>query len=181
MAANSKRAKANGSASLTGARCLSQLRLASVLGFFFGLLMGGVYINMISKELLGALFLYWAAAQVVMASGMLCVYGLSGKPKHAFGGMLLFAGALFSVNMVLGVLPPMGLIETAVQALGLVAFSLLLYEVGRQRPGSGLEGAGGLIFLGVIFQILQSPLMEAVGVFLLAAGFLLASGRLGRL
>ncbi len=164
-----------------GSRCLGWLRAGSSLGFFFALLLGGIYLNMLSREMLGPLFVFWAAAELVMGIAMLCVYGLSSKPKHALGGVLLLAAAFFSLNTVFRLLPSLGLVETAVQALGLVAFSLILYELGRQRPGVGLEGAGGLIFLGVIFQILQAPLMEAAGVLLLAAGFLLASGRLARL
>ncbi|WP_457630004.1 hypothetical protein [Oceanithermus sp.] len=167
--------------STTGSRCLGWLGAGSTLGFFFALLLGGVYLNVLSRQMLGPLFVYWAAVELVLAGGLLCVYRLSGEAKHAFGGMLLLGAAFFSLNAVFRFLPSLGLLETAVQALGLVAFSLLLYELGRQRPATGLEGAGGLIFLGVIFQILQAPLMEAAGVFLLAAGFLLASGRLMRL
>ncbi|HGY09536.1 MAG TPA: hypothetical protein ENK37_05730 [Oceanithermus profundus] len=164
-----------------GKPCLARLRLASVLGFFFALLLAGVYLGMLGREMLGPLYLYWALAQLVMASAVLCVYRISGKPKHVMGAFLLMAGAFFTANALLGVLPVGGLLATSVQALGVVAFSLLLYEIGRQRTGTGLEGAGGLVFLGVVFQILQSPLMEMAGVFLLAAGFLLAGGRLGRL
>ena len=165
----------------TGARCLNLLRTGSLLGFFFGLLLGAIYVNFLSPALLEPLFLYWGVAQLVMGAGMLCVYGLSQKQKHAFGGMLLLASAFFSANAALGLLPSLGLLEVAAQALGVVAFSLLLYELGRDRPGSGLEPAGGLVFLGVIFQIVRQPLLEALGVFLLALGFLLASGRLARL
>ena len=164
-----------------GARCLDLLRLGSMLGFFFGLFLGAIYIGFLQKGLVYPLFLYWGLAQAVMGAGLICVYRLSQKPKHAFGGMLLVASAFFSANRALELFPPLGLIEAATQALGVVSFSLLLYELGRDRPGSGLELAGGLIFLGVIFQILSAPLMEAVGVFLLALGFLLASGRLARL
>ncbi len=165
----------------TGARCLNLLRLGSLLGFFFGLFLGAVYVNFLSTALLKPLFLYWGLAQLTMGTGLLCVFALSHKQKHTFGGMLLLASAFFSANAALGILPGLGLLEVAIQALGVVSFSLLLYELGRDRPGSGLELAGGLIFLGVIFQILSAPLLEAVGVFLLAAGFLLASGRLARL
>ena len=164
-----------------GARCLNLLRTGSLLGFFFGLFLGAIYVNFLSTTLLKPLFLYWGLALLVMGAGMLCVYALSLKPKHAFGGMLLVASAFFSANAALGLLPSLGLLEVAVQALAIVAFSLLLYELGRDRPGSGLELAGGLVFLGVIFQILSAPLLEAIGVFLLAIGFLLASGRLARL
>lgn len=164
-----------------GLRCLGRLRLAALLGFFFALLLGGVHVGMLDVALLGPVLLYWALVQLVMASGVLCVYGLSGSPKHALGGGLLFAGAALTFGTVSGWFSGLGLVGVAVQALGLVAFSLLLYETGRQRPGSGLDGAGGLIFLGVVFQILQAPLMEAAGVVLLGAGFLLASARLGRL
>lgn len=164
-----------------GARCLNLLRTGSLLGFFFGLFLGAIYTSFLSTTLLKPLFLYWSLALLVMGAGLLCVYALSLKPKHAFGGMLLLASAFFSANAVLGFLPSLGLLEAAIQALGVVAFSLLLYELGRDRPGSGLELAGGLIFLGVIFQIVRQPLFEALGVFLLALGFLLASGRLARL
>ncbi len=175
----SKASKKNRTAA--GARCLNLLRLGSLLGFFFGLFLGAVYVNFLSTALLKPLFLYWGLAQLTMGAGLLCVYALSQKQKHAFGGMLLLASAFFSANAALGVLPSLGLLEVAIQALGVVSFSLLLYELGRDRPGSGLELAGGLVFLGVIFQILSTPLLEAVGVFLLAIGFLLASGRLARL
>ena len=164
-----------------GARCLNLLRTGSLFGFFFGLFLGAIYVNFLSPALLKPLFLYWSLALLVMGAGMLCIYALSLKPKHAFGGMLLLASAFFSANAALELLPSLGLLETATQALAVVAFSLLLYELGRDRPGSGLELAGGLVFLGVIFQIVRQPLLEALGVFLLALGFLLASGRLARL
>lgn len=176
-----KKKRKNTKAPVKGAQCLNLLRTGSLLGFFFGLFMGAIYIDFLSPSLLQPLFLYWGLALLVMGAGMLCVYTLSLKPKHAFGGMMLLASAFFSANAALGLLPSLGLLEVAVQALAVVAFSLLLYEIGKDRPGSGLEIAGGLIFLGVIFQILSAPLMEAIGVFLLAAGFLLASGRLARL
>ena len=111
---------------------------------------------------------------------MFCIYGISGNFKHAFGGMLLVASGLLTANSVLKIFPSMGLLDIAVQALAIVSFSLLLYELGKARPGSGLEFSGGLIFLGVIFQILQNPLMEGIGTFVLAAGFLLTSDRLYR-
>ena len=164
-----------------GARCLNLLRFGSVLGFLFALFLGAMYVNFLDPGLLRPLLLYWGLAKLVMGAGLICVYGLSQKPKHAFGGMLLVVSAFFSANQALGLFPGLGLLETATEALAVVSFSLLLYELGRDRPGSGLELAGGLIFLGVIFQILSAPLMEAIGVGLLGAGFLLASGRLARL
>ena len=176
-----KQKRTKSKAPVQGARCLNLLRTGSTLGFFFGLFMGAIYLNFLSTALLKPLFLYWSLALLTMGAGMLCVYALSLKPKHAFGGMMLLASALFSANAALGILPSLGLLEVSVQALAVVAFSLLLYEIGKDRPGSGLEAAGGLIFLGVIFQIVNAPLMEAIGVFLLAAGFLHASGRLARL
>ncbi len=163
-----------------GSRCLGNLRLASLMGFFFALFLGGVYIQFLSTALLPPIFLYWAVVQLIMAWGMLCIYRVSGNFKHAFGGMLLISSGLITANTALNIFPSLGLVGVAIQALGIVSFSLLLYELGKARPGTGLELSGGLIFLGVIFQILQNPLMEGIGVFLLAAGFLLTSDRLYR-
>lgn len=163
-----------------GHKCLSRLRLASLMGFFFALFLGAVYIQFLNVSLLPPVFLYWAVVQWIMASAMFCIYGISGNFKHAFGGMLLVASGLLTANSVLKIFPSMGLLDIAVQALAIVSFSLLLYELGKARPGSGLEFSGGLIFLGVIFQILQNPLMEGIGTFVLAAGFLLTGDRLYR-
>ncbi len=150
------------------------------MGFFFALFLGGVYIQLLSTALLPPIFLYWAVVQLLMAWGMFCIYRISGNFKHVFGGMLLVSSGLITANTVLNIFPSLGLVGVAIQALGIVSFSLLLYELGKARPGTGLELSGGLIFLGVIFQILQNPLMEGIGVFLLAAGFLLTSDRLYR-
>ena len=150
------------------------------MGFFFALFLGGVYIQFLSTALLPPILLYWAVVQLLMAWGMFCIYRISGNFKHVFGGMLLVSSALITANSVLKIFPSLGLVGIAIQALGIVSFSLLLYELGKARPGSGLELSGGLIFLGVIFQILQNPLMEGIGVFILAAGFLLTSDRLYR-
>ncbi len=163
-----------------GAGCLGKLRLASLMGFFFALFLGGVYIQLLTTALLPPIFLYWAVVQLLMAWGMFCIYRVSGNFKHVFGGMLLVSSGLITANTVLRLFPSLGLVGIAIQALGIVSFSLLLYELGKARPGTGLELSGGLIFLGVIFQILQNPLMEGIGVFLLAAGFLLTSDRLYR-
>ncbi len=150
------------------------------MGFFFALFLGGVYIQLLTTALLPPIFLYWAVVQLLMAWGMFCIYRVSGNFKHVFGGMLLVSSGLITANTVLRLFPSLGLVGIAIQALGIVSFSLLLYELGKARPGTGLELSGGLIFLGVIFQILQNPLMEGIGVFLLAAGFLLTSDRLYR-
>ncbi len=150
------------------------------MGFFFALFLGGVYIQLLTTALLPPIFLYWAVVQLLMAWGMFCIYRISGNFKHVFGGMLLVSSGLITANTVLRLFPSLGLVGIAIQALGIVSFSLLLYELGKARPGTGLELSGGLIFLGVIFQILQNPLMEGIGVFLLAAGFLLTSDRLYR-
>lgn len=164
-----------------GARCLALLRLASTLGFFFSLFMAGVYLGMLTPDFVRPLVVYWSAVMLVMATGVFCVYSLSQSPKHALAVMLLVAGAAFAFGSATGLYPGLGMVGVAAQALGVVSFSLLVYELGRQRPGVGLEAAAGLIFLGTVFQILQSPLMEAAGLVILAVGFLLTSGRLVRL
>ncbi len=166
--------------SVNGSGCLGRLRLASLMGFFFALFLGAVYLQFLSVSLLPPILLYWAVVQMLLAWGMFCIYRLSGNFKHVFGGMLLVASGLITANNVLRIMPSLGLLGISIQALAIVSFSLLLYELGKARPGSGLELSGGLVFLGVIFQILQNPVMEGLGVFLLAAGFLLTSDRLYR-
>ncbi len=164
-----------------GSRCLLFLQLGSGVGFLFFLFLTGLYLGMLPPALLSPLLVFWALGEVLFALGMFCVYLMSREAKHAFAGLLLVAASAFNLNQALGLWPPGGLIEIAIQALAVVGVSLLFYELGRARPGSGLEVAGGLIFLGVIFQIVRAPLMEAVGVVLLLIGFLIAATRLGRL
>ncbi len=164
-----------------GSRCLLFLQLGSGVGVFFFLFLTGLYLGMLPTALLAPLLVFWALGEVLFALGMFCVYLMSREAKHAFAGLLLVAASAFNLNQALGLWASGGLIEVAVQALAVVGVSLLLYELGRARPGSQLELAGGLIFLGVIFQIVRAPLFEAIGVILLLIGFLLASTRLGRL
>jgi len=66
-----------------------------------------------------------------------------------------------------------------IEALAVTGLSLSLFDLGRAtRLDMGIPA--GMIFLGVILQILQDPLMSFVGILFLAIGFYLSLKRLTR-
>ena len=64
-----------------------------------------------------------------------------------------------------------------IEALAVTGLSLSLFDLGRAtRLDMGIPA--GMIFLGVILQILQNQLMSFVGILFLAIGFYLSLKRL---
>jgi len=89
--------------------------------------------------------------------------------------ILLFASGIFSFY------PPHPALTLGVEALAMTGFSLTIFDIGRIRPETNLQLAGGLIFLGVIFSMLPSGALEFAGAAALLFGLLLTATRLMRL
>ena len=58
-------------------------------------------------------------------------------------------------------------------------YLLILFDLNKLFPGLRLSVAAGLIFLGVIFSILNNPLMLSLAGFTWLFGFLVAGNRVG--
>ena len=63
------------------------------------------------------------------------------------------------------------------EALAISALSLVLFDLNKLFPGLRLSVASGLIFLGVIFSILNNQMMLSIASFAWLFGFLVAATR----
>ncbi len=122
------------------------------------------------------LVLLWSLTQLAMGFAVFCLYRHQRLTRWAAVAVLLVASSLLTTYPNVGT----SLLRTAVEALGVVGFSLVLYDVGkilRQPMGT----ASGLIFLAVIGTLLQTPLTAFAGLVLLVLGAYLAARQLGLL
>ncbi len=155
------------------ARCLRTLAYGLGLGFFYPLfILGTTFLELGIPALIFQA--YWALVKLALAYGILCWYRVVGERKVALVGLLLILSGLFTFTS----LPQ--LVIFAGEALALVGLSLVLFDISKGIPALQLEIPSGLIFLGVIFYILNVPAMQTVGLAFLLLGFLLASQRLLR-
>ncbi len=159
-----------------GKQCLRRLLYGLTLGFFYTIFLGGTYTGLapVPMEFIRVI---WGITQLILAYGVFCIYQLSEDPKYVLATLLLAASSVFTLIPMIH----LGFIALAVEALAVTALSLVLYDLGKARPESGLILVGGLIFLGVIFSILNQPTMEGLGILALLIGFLLGATRLMRL
>ncbi len=162
--------------SRSGKRCLRWLLYGLSLGFFYTLFLGGTFTGLAPVPLTFTQFL-WGVTQLVLAYAVYCIYRLSDEFKYLLATLLLVASGIFAILPIVH----LAFIAIAIEALAVTSLSLVLYDLGKARPESGLILVGGLIFLGVIFSILNNPAMEGVGILALFIGFLLGATRLMRL
>ncbi len=118
--------------------------------------------------------LIWALAKIGIAFALICLYQATGYQKWALAALLLAASALMGAVLKN---PESQFLVMGIEALAVTALSLSLFDLGRATHRA-LEFPAGFIFIGVILQILQSPLMAYVGVVFLAIGFYLTLKRL---
>ncbi len=120
-----------------------------------------------------ALTVYWAVVKFVFGAGLICYYNAVKEPKIAFAGIFMLTSAAFTV------FPLNGFLSLTIEALAISSLSLVLFDLNRFFPGLRLSVAAGLIFLGVIFSILNNAMMLSIAGFAWLFGFLVASNRVG--
>jgi len=179
VANNKKEAQENNSQDKKAQRCLRWLNLSLIIGLVYAISLiisiafsmmapGGVFIT-IGK----ITALIWPFAKLGFAVSLVCLYQATGHARWALAGILLALSALlpwFLTN------PESQILLLGIEALAVTALSLSLFDLGRAANLS-LETPAGLIFLGVILQILQNPLMAFVGIVFLTFGFYLTLKR----
>ncbi len=149
--------------------------LAYVLGIsaFYPIFLLGASIGM---ELpMKPIALFWGIVKLAMAYAVICVYRSTKEVKTALVGVLLASSGIFSFLSV-----PLFL-ASATEALAITGLSLVLFDLGKVLPTLGMDIPAGLIFLGVVFSILNSPTMNFVGLVALLAGLLLSSVRVRKI
>ena len=109
----------------------------------------------------------------------ICIFtGLSlsdtGYIKWALAALLLAASAALPYVLTN---PGSEVFVIGIEALAVTGLSLSLFDLGK-ATGTEMGIPSGMIFLGVILQILQNELMSYVGIVFLAIGFYLSLRRL---
>ena len=162
-------------------RCVTWLNISLGLGLFYALILvfiislGIAAPDMALPGIIQPLILLlWAVAKIGFAIALVCLYQATGYAKWALAAVLLAASAVLPY-----LLPPDGTATfiIGIEALAVTGLSLSLFDLGR-ATNTEMGIPSGMIFLGVILQILQNQLMSYVGVVFLAIGFYLSLKRL---
>ncbi|NPA27386.1 MAG: hypothetical protein GXO36_07305 [Chloroflexi bacterium] len=146
------------------------LALGLLIGYGFGV-MAAIALN--SPTLGQWMMLVWSLTLLAMGFAVFCLYRHQRVVRWAVVAVLLVLASLLTSYPVLS---PFWIYT--LQALGVVGFSLVMYDVGkllRQPLGTG----SGLIFLAIISTILNSPLAAFIGMVLMILGAYLLLQRLG--
>jgi len=159
---------------LNHAKCFKALSLGLGLGVFYALFV--VAAPWLSMDLpIAVTTIFWAIIKGVLAYGLLCLYQNTKELKMAIAGILMLASAIFSP------FPVQTFMVLAIEALAMTSLSLVLFDLNKIFPGLKLSVPAGLIFLGVIFSILNNPMMHSLAGFAWLYGFLVSSSRVGML
>ncbi len=162
-------------------RCISWLNVSLGMGliyalaliFFisFGLAAPGLKMPGLVRSVIT---LVWAIAKIGFAFALICLYQSTGYTKWAIAALLLAASAIMPYVLTD---PDSQIFVIGIEALAITGLSLSLFDLGKAAH-SDLGVAAGMIFLGVILQILQNALMSYVGIAFLAMGFYISLRRL---
>ena len=161
-------------ASTSTAKCIRWLGTGLGIGVLYPLLMLAISVNFIAFPV-AILTIFWGAVKLALATAVFCLYKSTGVPKIGLAAMLLAASAVLSITL------SVNFIAIIADGLAMVGISLILWDLGKAFPMLKLDIAGGIIFLGVIFSILNNPTMGLLGLAALLIGMLFASARLSRL
>ncbi len=155
---------------LKNKKCLSLLSNGLALGMFYALfVVASPWLSLDLPPIV--LTLYWAVVKLTLGIGLLCIFQSTHLPKIAFAAILMLVSAAFSP------FPADGFLTLAVEALALTGLSLTLFDISRAFPGLKLSVPAGVIFLGVIFSMLNNPMMLSIAGFAWLFGFLFASNQ----
>jgi len=162
-------------------RCVTWLNISLGLGLLYALLLV-FFISLglaapdmpIPKAVQLSILLLWALAKIGFAFSLVCLYQATGYVKWAVAALLLAASAVLPYVLVH---PGSEVFVIGIEALAVTGLSLSLFDLGR-ATNTEMGIPAGMIFLGVILQILQNQLMSYVGIVFLAIGFYLSLKRL---
>ncbi len=162
-------------------RCIGWLTISLGLGLFYALALAFfISLNLAMPDLnlpelvRSMLILVWALGKIGFAFALICLYQATGYTKWAIAALLLAASAVMPYVLTN---PDSQIFVIGIEALAITALSLSLFDIGKASQ-SDLGVAAGMIFMGVILQILQNALMAYVGIAFLAMGFYLSLKRL---
>jgi|GEM_PF-2014725 len=162
-------------------RCVGWLNISLGVGLIYALaLVFSISLSLAMPDLKlpelvrSMIILVWALAKIGFAFALICLYQATGYTKWAIAALLLAASAIMPYVLTN---PDSQIFVIGIEALAITALSLSLFDLGKASR-SDLGVAAGMIFLGVILQILQNALMAYVGIAFLAMGFYLSLKRL---
>lgn len=164
-------------------RCVRWLNASLVLGFIYALALAFMISLSLAMpdlqwpEVLQAIMLLvWALAKIGFAFSLVCLYQATGYVKWAIAALLLASSAFLPYVLHN---PESQIFVIGMEALAVTGLSLSLFDLGKAtRRDMGIPA--GIIFLGVILQILQNQLLSFVGILFLAIGFYLSLRQLTR-
>jgi len=152
-------------------RCFKIVSAGFGLGVFYALfIVGGPILSL--KIPAPVLTFFWTVVKALLGVGLLCLYQPTKDIKIAAAGILLVSSAVFSL------FPLHNFLTLAVEALAITSLSLVLFDLNKLFPGLKLSVPAGLLFLGVIFSILNNPMMQSLAGFAWLFGFVVAAGRI---
>ena len=162
-------------------RCVKWLNISLAMGLIYALaLVFLISISIAAPDLatpeiihVSILFL-WALAKIGFAFSLVCLYQTTGYIKWALAALLLAASAVLPYILTN---PGSEVFVIGIEALAVTGLSLSLFDLGR-ATNTEMGVSAGMIFLGVILQILQNEMMSYVGIVFLAIGFYLSLKRL---
>jgi hypothetical protein len=162
-------------------RCVNWLNISLVIGLVYALsLIFVVSLNLvmaslqIPKAVQLVILLVWAVAKIGFAFSLVCLYQATGYVKWALAALLLAASAILPYILSN---PESAIFVIGIEALAVTGLSLSLFDLGK-ATNTEMGIPAGMIFLGVILQILQNQLMSYVGIVFLSIGFYLSLKRL---
>ncbi len=159
---------------LANLTCINTLSTGLTLGVFYALFI--VASPWLALGLPASILpLFWAIVKAVLGAGLICLYKSTQERKIAFAGILMLVSAVFSV------FPIDGFLSLATEAIALTSLSLTLHDIGKAFPGLKLSVPAGVIFLGIIFSMLNSDMMLSLAGFAWLFGFLFANNQLRHL
>jgi hypothetical protein len=162
-------------------RCVKWLNISLGMGLLYALALvffislGLAAPDLKMPEIMQLLILLlWALAKIGFAFSLVCLYQATGYVKWALAALLLAASAVLPYLLTN---PGSEIFVVGIEALAITGLSLSLFDLGRATH-TDMGIPAGMIFLGVILQILQNQLMSYVGIVFLAIGFYLSLRRL---
>lgn len=154
----------------THSKCFKALSSGLGLGAFYALfIVAGPWLSLDIPETV--LIVFWAISKGVIGFSLLCLYQSTRELKSAIAGMLMIASVVFSL------FPIQMFLSFAIEALAITSLSLILFDFNKLFPGLKLSVPAGLLFLGVVFSILNNPMMNSLAGFAWLYGFIVSSSR----
>ena len=157
---------------IPSSKCFKTLSAGLGLGAFYALfIVAGPWLALDLP--VPVMITFWAISKAVIGVGLMCLYQSTKELKSAIAGMLMIASVIFSLMPIQLFLP------MAVEALAITSLSLILFDFNKLFPGLKLSVPAGLLFLGVVFSILNNPMMASLAGFAWLYGFVVSSSRIG--